>query len=151
MKHHLFILIFAAHIIFHTASVSAMPTMPPPPEQSREELYHDMYLTLLSKDIDSAVSDYYADYLTISPMVYGYMIDVTRAERVGGYRSFGFSVTLEATPVVGPHLSVGKDRMVFQIDRSGAKLLNYEHLESHELPRNWKHIVKPRGISLIFQ
>lgn len=142
MKHPLIILLCSFHIIIPSTSVKAMPSMPPPPEQSREELYHDMFLTLLSKDIDLAVSNYYSEYLTISPMVYGYMVDVSKAKRVGGYRSFGFTVTLETTPVVGPHLSVGEDRLVFEISRSGGKLLEYEHLESHELPDNWKHIIK---------
>ncbi|MCA1322211.1 DUF3888 domain-containing protein [Bacillus tianshenii] len=117
-------------------------TMPKPPEQSREELYHDMFLTLLSKDINKAVADYYSDYLTISPMVHGYMVDVISAEREGGYRSFGFTVTLEVTPVVGPHLSVGKERIVYDIGPGGGKLLEYKHLETHELPNNWKHILK---------
>ncbi|MGM0834750.1 MAG: DUF3888 domain-containing protein [Bacillota bacterium] len=131
------LLLFPASLIEPQAAA-----MPKPPEQSREGLYHDMFLTLLSKEINVAVTDYYSDYLTISPIVYGYMVDVISAERVGGYRSFGFTVTLEVTPVVGPHQSVGIDRLKFDIGPAGGKLLAYKHLETHELPDNWKHILK---------
>jgi len=63
-------------------------------------------------------------------------------ERVYGYRSFSFLVTLEVTPVVGPHISVGKDRLTFDIGARGVELTKYEHLETHELPLNWKHVMK---------
>ncbi|MBM7621161.1 hypothetical protein JOC95_003034 [Bacillus tianshenii] len=136
-------LIFSIHFLVPFPLIEPQATaMPKPPEQSREELYHDMFLTLLSKDINEAVANYYSDYLTTSPMVHGYMVDVVSAEREGGYRSFGFTVTLEVTPVVGPHLSVGIERLIFDIGPRGGKLLEYEHLETHELPDNWKHIMK---------
>lgn len=135
-------LLFSLLLLFPASVIEPQAAMPTPPEQSREELYHDIFLTLLSKDINAAVADYYSDYLTIDPLVYGYMVDVINAERIGGYRSFAFRVTLEVTPVVGPHLSVGLDRMVFEIGPAGGKLLEYKHLESHELPANWKHILK---------
>lgn len=91
-------LLFSILFIFPASSIEPhAAAMPKPPEHSREELYHDMFLTLLSKEINVAVSDYYSEYLTISPMVYGYMVDVISAERVAGYRSFGFTVTLEVT------------------------------------------------------
>jgi hypothetical protein len=116
--------------------------LPKPPQESREELYHDLFITLLSPYIDTRIDEYYSKLFTISPTVYGYMIDIISVERIHGYRHFSFFVTLEVTPVVGPHISVGKDRLVFEIGAGGPKLLKFEHLEMHELPEHWQNIIK---------
>jgi hypothetical protein len=86
-----------------------------PPEHSSEELYHDIVLLFLGPYTDKAVTDYYLTILNENPHVYPYQVDVVKAERIGEYRSFHFLVTLEVTPVVGPHISVGKDRLTFEI------------------------------------
>lgn len=116
--------------------------MPKPIEQSREELYHDLFITLLLPNIDKPINEYYSKVLTVSPTVYGYMVDVISSERVYGYRSFRFKITIEVLPVVGPHISVGKDRLTFDIGAGGPKLIHYEHLETHDLPKHWQHIIK---------
>ena len=38
--------------------------MPTPPEKSREELYHDLFITLLMPHIDQPINDYYSKLLT---------------------------------------------------------------------------------------
>ncbi|MET3699608.1 uncharacterized protein DUF3888 [Bacillus oleivorans] len=135
-----FLLIFILFMTIYT--IGYAESMPKPPEESREELYHDMFITLLFPYMNEPIDQFYSKFLSASPMVHGYMVDVISAKRVYGYRSFKFIVTLEVTPVVGPHISVGKDRLVFDIDPSGPKLLKLEHLETHELPDHWKHIIK---------
>ncbi len=117
--------------------------LPDPPQESREELYHDLFITLLLPYIDKGVEDYYSELLTDSPIVYPYMVKVVSAERDYGYRSFRFSVMLEVTPVVGPHISVGKDKLTFAISSRTPKLIEYNHIETHQLPEHWKHLIKP--------
>ncbi len=120
-----------------------------PTEDSKELMVQDMLMILLGNHIDKAVSDYYSEYLTESPLVYPYQVDMVNVERVGEFRTFHFFITLETTPVVGPHLSVGKDRMIFEIAPtiSGqVRLKKFEHLETHPLPPHWQHIIKQKKL-----
>lgn len=115
-----------------------------PAERSKEELVMDMFFSLLLPDIQTAVTNYYSDYLTENPLVYPYQIDIVHMDRVNGYRGFVFSVTVEVSPVVGPHISVGKDRLTFRVTPSEVKLTNYKHIETYELPPNWQDIQKKK-------
>lgn len=113
---------------------------------SKELLYHDMLMTLLGPEIDIKVNEYYSKVITVKPTVYPYQIEVIKAERIGEFRTFHFLLVLEVTPVVGPHLQVGKDRLTFEIapgiNPNQIKLIKFEHLETSELPSHWKHIIK---------
>lgn len=113
-----------------------------PAEKSEEELMMDLFLSVISPEIESAVASYYADLLTEVPIVYTYDIKILNMYRVGQYRSFQFLVTLEVTPVVGPHISVGKDLLTFDISPGNVSLKKFKHLESYALPPNWQHIKK---------
>ncbi|WP_102345943.1 DUF3888 domain-containing protein [Bacillus sp. Marseille-P3661] len=119
-----------------------------PPQDTEEMMVHDIVMLLLGPEIDKAVSNYYAEYLTYSPSVYPYQVEIINVERPGGFRTFHFLITLEITPVVGPHISVGKDRLTFEIAPTiipnQIKLKKYEHLETHELPPHWQDIIKQK-------
>jgi hypothetical protein len=52
-----------------------------PPQKSMEELYHDMFISLLIPYIDKAITDYYSTLLTENPIVYPYQVDVVKAEK----------------------------------------------------------------------
>ncbi|MDT8861283.1 DUF3888 domain-containing protein [Alkalihalobacillus sp. MEB130] len=146
MKQSIFAIVISFFAVFswNTFSVAQL-TDSLPTEDTKELMVQDMLMLLLGEEIDKAVSNFYNEYVTESPLVYPYQIDIVDVKRVHGFRSFHFYITLEATPVVGPHISVGKDRLTFEIapTLSGqVKLRKYEHLETHELPPNWKHIMK---------
>ncbi|MBK3493527.1 DUF3888 domain-containing protein [Viridibacillus sp. YIM B01967] len=113
-----------------------------PAEKSKEELMMDLFLSVLSPNIDMAVANYYSDLLTERPGVYPYQINIINMERIGEYRSFEFLITLEVTPVVGPHIEVGKDQLTFNISPGNVKLTKFKHIETYELPPNWQHIKK---------
>jgi hypothetical protein len=110
-------------------------------------MVNDM-LMLLGPEIDKAVSIYYSEYLTETSLVYPYQVEIVNVDRIGGFRTFQFLITLETTPVVGPHFPVGKDRLTFEISPTiipgQIKLKKFEHLETHELPPNWQDIIKQR-------
>ena len=120
----------------------AEPDYYQPAEESKEELVMDLFFSLLLPNIQAAVSNYYSDYLTISPLVYPYQIKILKMERTNHYRGFIFLVTIEVTPVVGPHIEVGKDHLTFSITPSKVNLKNFKHLETYELPPHWQDIIK---------
>lgn len=114
-----------------------------PQEDSKELRLQDMLMNFLTPYINDAVWDYYQRYLLEPPIIYPYFVDVVDSKRINGFRGFILSITLDVTPVVGPHISVGEDRLTFEISAGPeVKLVNYTHLKSYELPPNWQNIVK---------
>ncbi|MED5016234.1 DUF3888 domain-containing protein [Paenibacillus chibensis] len=118
------------------------------PKEPKLLLYQDIMMELLLPDIQNAVNDYYKSKLTENPLVYPYQIDIVQAKRVNGGpgdRGFHFSITLETTPVLGPHVSVGKDRMTFEISPlfpDKIQLVAFHHLQTFELPPNMQDLLK---------
>lgn len=60
------------------------------PKQSQQELYQDVFVTLLDPYIRKAIDDYYGQFLTISPMYSLGDVEILNVERPMGYRSFSF-------------------------------------------------------------
>jgi len=119
-----------------------------PLQDTKEMKVNDILMLLLDPQIEKAVSDYYSEYLTETPLVYPYQVEIVNVDRIGGFRTFDLLITLEVTPVVGAHISVGKDRLTFEISPDiipdQIKLKKFEHLETYELPPNWQNIIKRR-------
>jgi hypothetical protein len=97
--------------------------------------YQRLVLTLLAPNVQAQIDDYYKYKLTDSPLF---------APFLGGnsldfkYLNSGIDVVVTVIPYVGPHLSVGKDRMKFKIDNSGKLVVvSYEHLEDYKLPQTY--------------
>jgi hypothetical protein len=114
-----------------------------PHQDSKELRLQDMLMNFLNPYINDAVDDYYQHVLKEHPLVYPYFVDVIQSHRVNGFRGFILSITLEVTPVVGPHISVGEDRLTFEISAGPKiKLVKYVHLKTYELPPHWQDIVR---------
>ena len=113
-----------------------------PAKESEEELVMDLLLTTISPTIQTAVSNYYKASLTDDPLVYPYEIKILNMEILGQDRPFQFLVTLEVMPVVGPHISVGKDRITLDISSGNIAVKEFKHIETYELPSYWQHIKK---------
>lgn len=117
-----------------------------PKKDSAQLQYQDILMLFLLPHIDEVVNRHYSHTLKELPVVYPYFVDVIQVKRVNGFRGFHFVITLEARPVVGPHIPVGKDRLVFEvaptIPGGLVKLVEYKHLETYELPTHWQDIVK---------
>lgn len=102
-----------------------------PPERSTEELYQDIFVTLLTPHINKAIEDYYGGQYGIAP----YLVKVLSAERPNGYRTFTFRIKLKILPYTGPHNAIGEDHITFYIRYgSEVKMEKFEHIESYELP-----------------
>lgn len=144
MRKILQVVLFTVGILFLSQTPCSAVTPDIPPAQSIEELYQDLFITLLLPHIEQQIDQYYSKLLTESPVVYPYEVDVIFAERVSGYRSFGFIVTLQVMPVVGPHNPVGLDQLIFSISPGKVYLKKFEHMNSYELPKHWEHIIKDK-------
>lgn len=109
---------------------------------STEEIYKDMAISLLIPHIQNEINKYYEEYLTELPTVFPYSIDVIKVERE--YKS-GYLIKLEviAHPFVGPMNTVEDDRLIIETGALGSvEVKKFEHLKSYQLPWNWQHIVK---------
>ncbi|MDQ6420466.1 DUF3888 domain-containing protein [Paenibacillus sp. LHD-117] len=114
-----------------------------PHEDSKELRLQDMLMNFLNPYINDAVEDYYQRLLLEPPLVYPYLVDVVDSKRINGFRGFILSITLDVTPVVGPHISVGEDRLMFEISAGPeVNLVNYTHLKTYDLPPHFQDIVK---------
>ena len=99
----------------------------------------NLVLTLLMPSIREAVNSFYEPYLTIEPTVATYY--ASKIIEIQGEGS-NYTVTVEVFPYVGPHISVGKDRITLNIKQDSVSVENYEHLESHELPQHLQSLLK---------
>ncbi len=142
MKKIIIVPYFLLLFLLSTTSTYAESDYYQPAKESKEEIVMDMFYLLLLPNIQEAVSNYYSDYLTESPLVYPYQITILNLERIG--TSFMFSVTLEVTPVLGAHNPVGRDQLTFSIAPSEIKLKDFTHMETFELPPHLQNIIKKK-------
>ncbi|AKA72042.1 DUF3888 domain-containing protein [Clostridium scatologenes] len=115
------------------------------PEQSREKLYQDIFISLLMPEIQKSVDDYYKEFFTDTPLVAPYDITILKAERPNGYRTFVFLLKIEIYPYIGAHNTVGIDHITIRTDGSGnVKVEKFEHIESSYLPSDYHNILKKK-------
>ncbi len=140
----LIILMLGFQFIFVSANTLYPPNIPhQPPEQSKEELYQDIFISLLLPYIQNEVDKYYLKYLTQTPMVAPYTVYVLNAERPNGYRTFSFRLKLQVDSYIGPHNSVGLDYITVTVEGFGnVKIEKFEHIKSYVLPPNYEDIIK---------
>lgn len=113
-----------------------------PIENSKEIIYRDVITSLLVPCIQKEINNYYKEYFTEFPHLSAYDIDIVSAKRK--FKT-GYLIELEviAHPYVGPHNSVGDDRMIIETGGLGSvEIKKFEHIKSYQLPWNWQHIVK---------
>ncbi|MBU3143992.1 DUF3888 domain-containing protein [Clostridium sp. CF012] len=98
---------------------------------SKEELYQDIYNTLLSPYIQNAIDAYYKK--TVSFDLFG--IKTLQITRPQGYRTFGFIIKLQLLPFVGAHNSIGMDNITFEISPGEVNLIKFEHIKDFPIPQ----------------
>jgi len=111
---------------------------------SKEELYNDVLVSLLSPYTQKAVDDFYGRYLKELPGADPNLDDVVSVERSGIDGRLEFLIKLETMPYIGPHNSVGKDHITFRVNASGRVALEkFEHIESSSiLPQLYPDTIK---------
>lgn len=104
-----------------------------PPEHSMEELYYDISISIILPNIRKAVGDYYMASIGISPAVDPWQADIQYIERPHGYRTYLFQIKLEVMPYIGPHRTVGTDRITLEVSTDKVKVVKFEHIESYPI------------------
>ncbi|MBD8047821.1 DUF3888 domain-containing protein [Clostridium faecium] len=140
----LIILILGFRFTFVSANTLYTSDIPYQPlEQSREELYQDIFISLLLPYIQNEVDKYYSKYLTQTPIVAPYTVDILNVERPNGYRTFLFKLELQVNSYIGPHNSVGLDHITVTVGGGDdVKIEKFEHIKSYALPPNYEDIIK---------
>lgn len=107
-----------------------------PPPGSSEELYKDIFVTLLHPCINKAIENYYG-----APLAYDtWDVEVLSIERPKGYRTIGFVIKLQVTPYSGPHIQFGKDNITIRVKANGdAEIEDFQHVESYDY---WEYYKK---------
>lgn len=115
------------------------------PQDSKQLQFQDMLMLFLLPYMNEKLNEVYSSLLTGSPDLYPYFVEVKHVERVNGFRGFHFTITVEATPTVGPHIPVGKDLFTFDLMPNGAQLIKFQHLKGpnkRDFPPNYLDLLK---------
>ncbi len=99
-------------------------------KDSQEELYKDMFITLMDPYINQALTKYYGQSYQYDL----FNVNVISASRPEGYRTFSFIVKIEVKPFVGAHNIIGIDHITYKISPSVVKLEEFEHIKSFNVP-----------------
>ncbi|MBU5677926.1 DUF3888 domain-containing protein [Alkaliphilus sp. MSJ-5] len=103
---------------------------------SKQELYQDIFVTLLLPFIDKAVEEYYGSSYNVAP----YDVEVLSIERPNAYRTFAFKIKLKVMPYIGPHLYAGEDHITISLELDEVRIIEFEHIKGYELPPHYKQI-----------
>lgn len=110
-------------------------------EESQDILYQDVILTALAPTINTAIADYYKTLLTESPLYDSTAIKILNIERPNGDRTSLFIINIEVKPFIGPHITVGKDKISIKLSYPGLlEILKFEHIKDYPLPERYKYL-----------
>lgn len=110
-------------------------------DESQDILYQDVIITALAPTINTAIADYYKKILTVSPGYGSRSIKILDIERPNGNRTWNFVINIEVEPFVGPHITVGKDRITISLSYPGTQeVLEFEHIKDYPLPTHYQEI-----------
>lgn len=110
-------------------------------DKSQDILYQDVIFTALAPVMNQAVIDYYKNIFKESPLYDQTSIKILNIERPNGYRTWHFIINIEVKPFFGPHITVGKDRILIDLTYPDyPKVLNIEHIEDYPLPERYKYL-----------
>ncbi len=110
-------------------------------EKSQNILYQDVIITALSPSINTAIEDYYKTFLTESPLYDSTAIKILDIERPNSDRTSLFIINIEVKPFIGPHITVGKDRISIELSYPGLQeIIKFEHIKDYPLPDRYKYL-----------
>lgn len=110
-------------------------------EESQDILYQDVIITALAPTIDKAIDEYYKNVFTYLPGYDSSFIKILNIERPNGNRTSYFIINIEVRPFIGPHITVGKDRISIELSSPGIQeIQKFEHIEDYPLPDRYQHL-----------
>ncbi len=97
--------------------------------ETKEELIVALFMNNIEADSSKFYDQYFPDGLDYIDYEYK-IIDIKKeGEPLKIY------VTIEGSPIVGAHISVGKDEITYSVNPSGTIMLeNFNHKKSNEIP-----------------
>lgn len=107
----LLITIFSLIVIVLAIKISVNTRTKKTEEDTQDVLYQDVINSTLIPTIDKALVDYYKNILTETPFYDSTLIKIIDIERPNGNRTWYFIINIEIEPFIGPHITVGKDRI----------------------------------------
>jgi hypothetical protein len=126
------IILVLYNIPFETTASTIKP-IKGPTEDSEHLRLQDMLMNMLDPYILKDLREYYypniSKYVAIAP----WKIEVIETKRMNDFRGFILQITFEIEPTSGGHhVSIGKDRMTYEISVGpSVKLVNHTHLATY--------------------
>jgi hypothetical protein len=137
--------LFALPIAFSLAPHAAGAALPINDSMRLE----DIVITLLMPEIQTAVNNFYFDYLNSPPTTLPYIsskiIEINGGAHIHeGVNNSHYEITVVVEPYIGAHVSVGSDKITLKTGASGnVSVVNFEHIKSYEIPAHLQwHIIK---------
>lgn len=128
-------------VVFTTNNTYVKTTAKQADEESQDILYQDVIITALAPTIDNAIDEYYKNVLSYLPGYDSSFIKILNIERPNGDRTSYFIINIEVEPFIGPHITVGKDRISIKLSYPGIQeIQKFEHLEDYPLPERYKNL-----------
>ena len=139
-------------LLFHNICYANNSTMKPNIDivkSDSDSLQNDIIIALVLTKLDDAVTAFYSEYVegtvTIAPY-YGVNIVTLNDNQFDKeiYR-YKYILTIEVTPYIGAHNSIGKDHITIGINYDGVNVLKFQHIESYEVTHPFlkARIIKP--------
>ena len=107
-----------------------------PLEGSMEDLYQDIFKSLLASYIDKAICNYYGQPFSTEPL----LNKVLNIERPNGPGTSLFIIKMRVIPYYGAHREVGIDHITFRIEVSNVIVEKFEHIKTFYIPPKPKNI-----------
>ncbi|MHB8065896.1 MAG: DUF3888 domain-containing protein [Ruminiclostridium sp.] len=105
------------------------------------EIPKDIFITLIYPYVEKAIGDYYSKFMTYLPGEDPWSYMILNIKKLPEH-NYSYIISLEVSPYVGPHLSVGTDHITLRIDLSGVTIEKFEHIKSYPLPPHYQNILK---------
>ena len=110
---------------------------------SDDDLCHDIIITALMPAIDQAIGEHYNPMLRYTPCITPDEAVIRKIERPNGDRTMFFIIEVEVEPYLGPHITVGRDRVWVELSSgSPPKVLKFEHLEDYPIPEHKRYYLR---------
>ncbi len=105
----------------------------------QETIYQDALMTVLAPTLNSATDEYYKTILREMPGFGPSEAKIINIQRPNGDRTAYFLIEIEVAPYLGPHITVGRDRILLELKYgSPPQVLAFEHLEDYPLPEHYR-------------
>ncbi|BCJ98711.1 DUF3888 domain-containing protein [Anaerocolumna chitinilytica] len=106
---------------------------------TESEIKDELIIALFMDNIIADSSNFYDNYFPDSyPIEYfNYEFKIKDIKKEG--EPVNVYITFETTPVIGPHIPIGDDEIIYKVDALGNKILvNFIHKKSYEIPERLK-------------